>query len=136
MSTMKGKLVIIIGIVLFGAIVISSCEDKVALTPLANNAIPSNCDTAHLTYSGGIDTIINTQCNVSGCHDGKSRTAPNLTTYSLVMVYASGGKTSKFYTCLFQSTPYVMPNVPQPGWSSNPCLKAKLQQWLIVGAPQ
>jgi hypothetical protein len=132
---MKNKVIIGFIIVCAVMLIIQSCENKVAITPVATNSVPANCDTAKLTYSGGIDTIINTQCAVSGCHVSRS-TAPDFTSYYNLTTYIANGKTSTMYTCLVNGNPYVMPNVPQPGWSSNPCLLAKLKQWLIVGAPQ
>jgi len=131
---MRSKLILgTLGLFAFAAMVITSCENKEALLP--TTVLSASCDTTHLTYNGGIDTIINTQCAVSGCHVPHS-TAPNYNTYAALSANASGGTSSLFYGDLVKGNPHVMPNVPQPGWNSNPCLKAKLVQWVLDGAPQ
>lgn len=134
---MKRKLVIV-GVVLFAAVAINSCENKEAL-PAGIGMLTKSCDTTHLTYTGGIDTIINTQCATSGCHDGYSATAPDFTNYAALQSYAQntrkGPQSTTFYTCLYEGTPYQMPNIPQPGWS-DACTQAKLKQWILDGAPQ
>lgn len=118
--------------VAFTAMVISSCESKEALPVIA---LPSNCDTTHLTYNGGIDSLINTQCAVSGCHVPRGGAgAASFTTYAGLSSYASGGKSAQIYTCLMYGNPYRMPNVAQPGW--NTCDLDKITQWVLDGAPQ
>lgn len=120
---------------LSAVVCINSCENKVAIVPSAasNSSSCPPVDTATLYYSKGIDTLINTQCAVSGCHVPRS-TAVDFTSYSALSADASGGTSSKFYAYVHSGNPMVMPNVPQSGW--NDCMKAKLLQWVLNGARQ
>ncbi|HTA81391.1 MAG TPA: hypothetical protein VK783_00525 [Bacteroidia bacterium] len=134
----------VIGGVILSIIIIciNACENKVAVLPVPV-PLAANCDTTHATYNSSSDSvsgIINTQCAVSGCHVYGSAVANDLTSYSAIQ--ASGYITSKkgptgtlMYTCLYNGTPYVMPNVAQPGWN-DPCNQAKLKQWILNGFPQ
>jgi hypothetical protein len=131
------KTVILGALAIITALFINSCENKEAL-PMGIAPLSTSCDTTHLTYSGGINTIINTQCAVSGCHNGTSSTANDFTSYYALQPYATAKKgptSSEFYTCLYEGTPYQMPNVAQPGWT-DACTQAKLKQWILDGAPQ
>jgi hypothetical protein len=137
---------IFIGVILLCAVIcINSCESKEALMPVSSgnggggsggSKWPAGCDSTNLTYSGGIDSIINTQCAVAGgCHLPKSGTAAaNFNSYAGVTAYTSGGASSMFYQRLEGKGGALMPSSAQPGW--DPCMKLRLEQWVINGAPQ
>lgn len=59
----------------------SSCKKK--------DATPSNCSTT-LSFSKDIQPIINSNCAISGCHNGSAK--PNLTSYSNVKAETSAIK--------------------------------------------
>jgi hypothetical protein len=59
-------------------IIASSCKKK--------DATPTNCSTT-LSFAKDIQPIINTNCAISGCHNGTTK--PNLTQYSGVQAAAS-----------------------------------------------
>lgn len=128
------KNAIILGILSLVAVIsINSCENKVGVVPSASTSSCPPVDTAKLYYSKGIDTIINTQCAVAGCHVVHG-TGVNFSTYAALQTDATGGTSSKFYAYLVLGNPMIMPNVPQAGW--NDCMKNKLVQWVEKGSPQ
>jgi hypothetical protein len=132
---MRNKIMIGIIMLVGTLFIMDSCEDNAGFRPVKKVTVPTDCDTAGLSYNNGIDTIINTQCAVSGCH-ARRGTGPDFTSYANLSTYISGGQSSLFYTCLIDGTPYAMPSTPQPGWATDPCLLAKLKEWILVGAPQ
>lgn len=117
------------------ALLIYSCENKSIPVPVVS--VPSGCDTNSVTFSSGTNTlqpIINAQCgtNNNSCHS--ARTAYNYTTYAGVFANYQNGTLK---SCLFQGTPFSMPQTPQPGWSdSSGCMLAKFKAWINAGAPQ
>ncbi|MGP8215358.1 MAG: hypothetical protein ACLQQ4_07335 [Bacteroidia bacterium] len=120
-------------LIVFFALILAanSCENKEALVPIVNS-LPAGCDTAGQKYSKGIDTIINTQCAVSGCH-AYGGLGADFTTYSGVLTYAKGGQGSSMWQDLVGPTSTPMPQIQQPGW--NECDKFKLEDWILAGAP-
>jgi hypothetical protein len=119
-------------LVLFVCILaISSCENKEALVTPANS-FPVGCDTTHQTYTKDIDTIINTQCAVSGCHASGGAGA-DFSSYYKVITYAKGGKSSSIWQDIVGPSSTPMPNVAQPGWSE--CDKYKIEAWILAGVP-
>lgn len=132
---MKYKIVFGLALLVL-VIVINSCQKNVGYVAV----VAAPCDTAGMTYSSGagapIQTIINTQCAVSGCHaPGSPKANGDFSTYANVYLHASGGKSSAMYTNLVGPTTQPMPNIAQPGWDPN-CMKAKLVEWILIGAPQ
>jgi hypothetical protein len=139
------KYKVVLGLALFLVIIaIYSCEKNIGYIAGASSGNPAppppTCDTAGLTYSSGagapIQTIINAQCATStACHGaGAPKANGDFSTYANLQIHATGGKSSTMYTNLVGPTSTPMPNVAQPGWDA--CDKAKLVQWLTIGAPQ
>jgi hypothetical protein len=132
------KYKIIFGLALLVLVIfINSCEKNVGYVPV-NGAPPPSCDTAGMTYSTGagvIQTIVNTQCaTTTACHAaGSPKANGDFSTWAGVQSHASGGTTSQFYQHL-TGTFQPMPNVQQAGWIE--CDRAKLVQWIMIGAPQ
>jgi hypothetical protein len=132
---------IFVGVILLCAVIcINSCENKEALFPPGSSTggggsiWPAGCDSTNLTYNGGIDSIINTQCAVAGCHVPRGgASADDFQGYANATSQTSGGKSSMFYQRL-EGIGNLMPNTPQPGW--DPCMKIRLEQWVLNGAPQ
>ncbi|HTB06284.1 MAG TPA: hypothetical protein VK806_04965 [Bacteroidia bacterium] len=135
---------IILGLAVFVIMIaIYSCEKNVGYIAGASSGNPAPpppaCDTSNLTYSTGagvIQPIINSQCATStACHGaGAPKANGDFSSYALIQLHASGGTSSPMYTNLVGPTSTPMPNVAQPGWDA--CDKAKLVQWLTIGAPQ
>jgi len=117
---------------LFAIIIINACENKQAVAPLV--VISGSCDTTHLTYSSGSNTmqpIINTYCAInSSCH-GSGSSFGDYTTLAGMQPNINRGWVR---SDLFQGTPHVMPKSPQPPLDA--CTLAKFGAWLNAGAPQ
>jgi len=133
---MKTRILFGLGLIL-AVIIINSCESKQAVAPI-NVVVPGNCDTTKLTFSSGpnrMDSIINVQCGASlgSCHSPSSISGYDYTSYSVI--YANYQK-GWLYSTIFEGTPNPMPKTPQPGWTTDPCLKDKFKAWIDQGCPQ
>lgn len=82
------------------------------------------CDTADVTYSGSVKTIIATECGVSGCHDAGFSGA-NFSTYNGVKPHLDNGK--------FKSKVFTNSTMP-PGGFSKAINKDILKCWYDKGA--
>ena len=105
-------------------LVLASCSyDKAELPPPPPPI--NSCDTLNVTYSGAIVTILNGNCNISGCHDFNSAFG-DYTSYE--------GVKEKIDNETFKAR--VMDKKDMP--PSNPLSKAdldKLKCWLEAGNP-
>lgn len=111
----------------------NSCENKSVPLP---SGVPTNCDTSNLTYNSTpaatMQTIINANCAIGGCHVPGGTAPTDYTSYASLRPYARGGQSSQFWNYLFINK--TMPLAPQPPLDA--CTQAKFKEWLIVGAPQ
>ena len=105
-------------------LVLESCRyDKVELPPPPPPI--NSCDTLNATYSGAVASIINGNCNISGCHDSGSAFG-DYTNYE--------GVKEKIDNGTFKTRVMDQKDMPP----SNPLPKAdldKLKCWLEAGAP-
>ncbi len=129
---------LIVAVVAGLIILINACEDKLGTLPVP--VALTSCDTLNLTYSSGpnkMKPIIDAQCgtNQTACHGHGASNGFDYTTYA--GIYTNISPRDYVYTCLFNGSPYSMPQTPQPGWSdSSACMLAKFKAWLNIGAPQ
>lgn len=125
---MKKKIFILgISALAFAAVIISSCSKDTGKLPVAAPAGTLSCDT--ITYTKHIKKIVETNCTLSGCHDG-SNSNPMLDSYELVKEKAEAGRIK---ARVIDQLPSAMP----PLGNSNPVLsseqKALINCWLGNG---
>lgn len=125
---MKKKLFVLgLTVVALTALVISSCSKDSGKLPLPLPAETVNCDT--ITYTKHIKGLVETNCTVSGCHDG-SNSNPMFDSYELVKDKAESGRIK---ARAIDQLPSPMP----PIGNSNPILspeeKALINCWLNNG---
>ena len=110
---------------IIGCLVLAGCYyDKEELL------YPSgNCDTSNSTFSGVVQTCLQTY-GCLGCHSGA---APSgnvlLNTYTVVKTYVQNGK---LYGAITHSTGYTP--MPQGGNKMNTCDINKIKAWIDAGA--
>jgi hypothetical protein len=93
------------------------------------------CDTTNITYSGQIGTILKTNCEFQGCHNGSNiqAGAPDYTSYSGIKTQATNG--NLFSYALGPNR--TMPLAGSPGPAAlTACDFQILQLWINKGSPQ
>jgi hypothetical protein len=86
----------------------------------------AECETTNITYDNTIGPLMNTNCAVSGCHDGNSGLT-GYTNYAAVKVIVDNGKLEQ--RVLVQKD--MPPSVPLTS-----CELAQFQAWIDNGAPE
>jgi mono/diheme cytochrome c family protein len=91
---------------------------------------PATCDTAAVTYSGTIATILNSNCN--GCHGGAAAAGAGikLDTYAAVSTYVTNGRLLNSMLHNGQASP-----MPKGGSKLDACTINKVSSWITKGAP-
>ena len=121
---MKKLMIITAGLFLVG---MSSCfYDKADLIyPQA-----TTCDTAAVTYSGTVATILNSNCN--GCHGGTAAAGAGikLDTYASVTKWVTNGRLLNSMLHNGQASP-----MPKGGSKLDACTINKVSSWITKGAP-
>jgi hypothetical protein len=121
---MKKLMIITAGLFLVG---MSSCfYDKADLIyPQA-----TTCDTAAVTYSGTVATILNSNCN--GCHGGTAAAGAGikLDTYASVTTWVTNGRLLNSMLHNGQASP-----MPKGGSKLDACTINKVSSWITKGAP-
>jgi mono/diheme cytochrome c family protein len=88
-----------------------------------------NCDTAAVTYSGTIQTILNESCN--SCHSAASAQGNVvLEGYNLLKVYVDDGS---FLGAVSHGSGYSP--MPKGGNKLSDCKISQIQTWIAAGAP-
>jgi hypothetical protein len=88
------------------------------------------CDTANVTYSGTIKSIVQTNCNTSGCHDAVTASAGyDFTTYDGLKGAADDG--SLYGSITYDSNWSAM---PKNGNKLDKCSITKIKIWIDAGA--
>ena len=121
---MKTLMIITAGLFLVG---MSSCYyDKADLI----YPQPATCDTAAVTYSGTVATILNSNCN--GCHGGAAAAGAGikLDTYAAVSTYVTNGRLLNSMLHNGQASP-----MPKGGSKLDACTINKVSSWITKGAP-
>jgi mono/diheme cytochrome c family protein len=120
---MKTLTIITAGLFLVG---MSSCfYDKADLIyPQA-----TTCDTAAVTYSGTVATILNSNCN--GCHGGTAAAGAGikLDTYASVATWVTNGRLLNSMLHNGQASP-----MPKGGSKLDACTINKVSSWITKGA--
>jgi mono/diheme cytochrome c family protein len=120
---MKKLMIITAGLFLVG---MSSCfYDKADLIyPQA-----ATCDTAAVTYSGTVATILNSNCN--GCHGGAAAAGAGikLDTYAGVSTWVTNGRLLNSMLHNGQASP-----MPKGGSKLDACTINKVSAWITKGA--
>lgn len=90
------------------------------------------CDTTlPAKYSGDVAPVMNTSCNLSGCHNSTDAASGIiLDTYSGVKTQAQNGRLAGSIT----HSPNFSP-MPKNAAKLNSCILAKIQQWINNGSP-
>lgn len=90
---------------------------------------PTNCDTATVTYSGTVGTILNSNCN--GCHGGAAAAGAGikLDTYAAVMTYVTNKRLINSMLHNGQASP-----MPKGGAKLDACTINKVNAWINKGA--
>lgn len=120
---MKTLMILTAGLFLVG---MSSCfYDKADLI----YPQPTNCDTATVTYSGTVATILNSNCN--GCHGGAAAAGAGikLDTYAAVMTYVTNKRLINSMLHNGQASP-----MPKGGAKLDACTINKVNAWINKGA--
>jgi mono/diheme cytochrome c family protein len=91
---------------------------------------PTTCDTATVTYSGTVATILNSNCN--GCHGGAAAAGAGikLDTYAAVSTYVTNGRLLNSMLHNGQASP-----MPKGGSKLDACTINKVSSWITKGAP-
>ena len=91
---------------------------------------PTTCDTATVTYSGTVATILNGNCN--GCHGGAAAAGAGikLDTYAAVSTYVTNGRLLNSMLHNGQASP-----MPKGGSKLDACTINKVSSWITKGAP-
>jgi mono/diheme cytochrome c family protein len=91
---------------------------------------PATCDTAAVTYSGTVATILNSNCN--GCHGGAAAAGAGikLDTYAAVSTYVTNGRLLNSMLHNGQASP-----MPKGGSKLDACTINKVSSWITKGAP-
>lgn len=121
---MKTLMMITAGLFLVG---MSSCfYDKADLI----YPQPTTCDTATVTYSGTVATILNSNCN--GCHGGAAAAGAGikLDTYAGVSTWVTNGRLLNSMLHNGQASP-----MPKGGSKLDACTINKVSSWITKGAP-
>jgi mono/diheme cytochrome c family protein len=120
---MKTLMIITAGLFLVG---MNSCfYDKADLIyPQA-----TTCDTAAVTYSGTVATILNSNCN--GCHGGTAAAGAGikLDTYASVATWVTNGRLLNSMLHNGQASP-----MPKGGSKLDACTINKVSSWITKGA--
>ena len=152
---MRQKIISLTLLLLFGGIIISTSES--CKHHLYHPLLPSDTTGNGNGNGGGNDTtkqtpkhpcspdsvyfvndilpLITSNCSMSGCHDGASRSEANpLTSYSTIMSYvrANNPSSSKLYTSLFAKGEDKMPRLPTPPLTS--AQDSMILKWINQGA--
>jgi mono/diheme cytochrome c family protein len=121
---MKTLMIITAGLFLIG---MNSCfYDKADLIyPQA-----TTCDTAAVTYTGTVATILNSNCN--GCHGGAAAAGAGikLDNYAAVSTYVTNGRLLNSMLHNGQASP-----MPKGGSKLDACTINKVSSWITKGAP-
>lgn len=95
-----------------------------------SNPNPAGCDTASMTYTSHIQSIISANCY--SCHQNASGSAGiSLGTYADLLQYAQNGHLVMRIT---STDPSIM--MPKGGPRLPDCDISKIQAWVNAGAPQ
>jgi len=86
----------------------------------------AECDVAGLTYDNGIGLILNTNCAISGCHDGSSGLT-DYSNYAAVKVIADNGQ--------MEQRVLIQKDMP-PSDPLTTCELSQIEAWLADGAPE
>lgn len=91
---------------------------------------PTTCDTATVTYSGTVATILNSNCN--GCHGGAAAAGAGikLDTYAGVSTWVTNGRLLNSMLHNGQASP-----MPKGGSKLDACTINKVSSWITKGAP-
>ncbi len=91
---------------------------------------PTTCDTAAVTYSGTVATILNSNCN--GCHGGAAAAGAGikLDTYAGVSTWVTNGRLLNSMLHNGQASP-----MPKGGSKLDACTINKVSSWITKGAP-
>ncbi len=90
----------------------------------------ATCDTAAVTYSGTVATILNSNCN--GCHGGAAAAGAGikLDTYAGVSTWVTNGRLLNSMLHNGQASP-----MPKGGSKLDACTINKVNSWITKGAP-
>ena len=89
----------------------------------------TTCDTATVTYSGTVATILNSSCN--GCHGGAAAAGAGikLDTYASVATWVTNGRLINSMLHNGQASP-----MPKGGAKLDACTINKVNAWITKGA--
>jgi mono/diheme cytochrome c family protein len=89
----------------------------------------TTCDTATVTYSGTVSTILNSNCN--GCHGGAAAAGAGikLDTYAGVSTWVTNGRLINSLLHNGQASP-----MPKGGAKLDACTINKVNAWITKGA--
>ena len=104
--------------------IVSCTYDKAELPPPPPPPVINLCDTLNVTYSGTIASIMNANCNASGCHSAGSPYG-DFTNYS--------GVKAKVDNTTFKERVIIQKNMP-PSYPLSQGDLDKLNCWLEAGA--
>lgn len=85
------------------------------------------CQTEEISYNNGISAVLSENCTLSGCHDGSSASAPDMTDYEGAKTYADNGR--------IEERVLEREDMP-PAEDLDDCSKEKIAEWLAAGAPE
>jgi hypothetical protein len=121
MKNSKNLFIIIIGLI--GGLQACTYDKREIVTPNK----PGGCDTSKLSYCSTIKTIIDNNCNTSGCHVPGGGGTGDLTTYV-------GVKAKVDDQTLKQRVIIIMDMPPAGPLSANEI--QKINNWITAGAPE
>ena len=109
---------------------LAAIETWISQGALNNTCTGGSCDTANVTYSVTISTILQNNC--TGCHSGSAPSGAgiDLTTYSNVLTQVKNGK---LWGDVSHSTGYNA--MPVGGASLSVCDLNMISNWINKGAP-
>jgi len=91
----------------------------------------TSCDTTKLSFQNTIFPIINSKCNLSGCHNAATQSAGlNFETYSGIKAVIND---AKFLGSLKHVSPYSA--MPKGASKLSVCDIMKIEQWKNNGSP-
>ena len=100
-------------------------EDLYPLPPI------TSCDTANVTYTNTIKSIVDNQCATVGCHNGPVPSTIDLTNYNGLKNISNSN--NRLMAALNHTGPFPMPKgLPK----LDPCTIAKFQAWVNANEPE
>jgi hypothetical protein len=95
---------------------------------------PSNCDTADLTYTDDIKTILNTNCALSGCHSAAEASMQGaMNDYDAAKAFVAEGR---ILGAINHEQGFEAMPRPEGSAKLDDCTIDKITAWVVDGAPE